>query len=241
MGKTVKSGWLAREKIGGSYILCFFFKVSQLLKAQLVFFLCVVYGLLSAHVIEKNLSLTLLGRKTELLLPDHFAAAAVATPTPTQTRLGLLMAALENLQLQQAHVVDLPLELCQDTDDADDSVVAFCLDSTDEGVVYVVTRSASVQCLEQHGRKVCVAFCCCWKLMQVVCMLLVCLRRLKQHGARLFAGGSSCGAVTAGGGRSDLPLAYMCDTAAAGTLQYTCTFLTPHFLQPHTLPLPLAC
>jgi hypothetical protein len=56
--------------------------------------------------------------------------------------------AMENLQLQNAHGLDLQLPL---TYDEDDPVVSFCLDSTEEGVLYAATSSGMVHCF---GKKV---------------------------------------------------------------------------------------
>lgn len=58
---------------------------------------------------------------------------------------------MENLQLQNAYGSDLPLPLAYDEDDP---VVSFCLDSTEEGLLYAATSSGTVHCFAQHGKKV---------------------------------------------------------------------------------------
>jgi len=58
---------------------------------------------------------------------------------------------MENLQLQYAYSWDLPRPVA---DDEDDPVVGFCLDSTEEGLLYTVTQAGTVECLERHGKKV---------------------------------------------------------------------------------------
>jgi hypothetical protein len=68
--------------------------------------------------------------------------------------------AMGNLQLQSVHALDLPTPAgC----DEDDPVLAFCLDSTEEGLLYAATQAGAVLCFEQHGKKVgaaAVCLCC---------------------------------------------------------------------------------
>jgi hypothetical protein len=62
---------------------------------------------------------------------------------------------MDNLQLQSAYALYLPRSTI---DVEDDPVLGFCLDSTEEGLLYAATRSGTVQCFEQHGKKVCSTF-----------------------------------------------------------------------------------
>lgn len=58
---------------------------------------------------------------------------------------------MDNLQLQYAYGLDLPRPF---VDDEDDPVLSFCLDSTEEGLLYAATQTGQVHCFEQHGKKV---------------------------------------------------------------------------------------
>lgn len=59
--------------------------------------------------------------------------------------------AMDNLQLQSVHALTLPTPV---GGDEDDPVLAFCLDSTEEGLLYAATQASTVLCFEQHGKKV---------------------------------------------------------------------------------------
>jgi hypothetical protein len=58
---------------------------------------------------------------------------------------------MDNLQLQYAYNIELNRA---DSEDEDDPVVSFCLDSTEEGVLYAASHTGTVQCFQQLGKKV---------------------------------------------------------------------------------------